>query len=199
MHQAFASAFDDLDPKGISLVDLVNDVQPFSNLPKTRVVPVQVGGVFTAMHKEKLRSPGVASSMRHAEHPFVVVLIFSIQLTVDGVARPPASNALGTTSLGNKPGDDTMEFQAFVEALLGKFDKVGHRLGGIFLEKLHGHGALVSVNFRVHGTKMHHSHNMGKPLRVTMVHVKQMEMNRLRWARQCLRRIASQCPFGQQL
>ena len=106
--------------------------------------------------------------MRHAEDPFVVVLVLSIQLTVDGVARSAASDAMRTTSLGDKPGDDPVEFQAFVEALLGQFDKVGHRLGGVFLEKLHGHGALVGVNFRVHGTKMHHSSNMGKPLTMTI-------------------------------
>ena len=162
MYQAFASAFDDFDAKGIPLVDLVNDIQPFSNLPKTRLVPVVVGGVFTAVHNEKLRPSGVASSMGHAEDPFVVVLIFSIQLTVDGIARPTASDALRTPTLGDKPGDDTVEFQAFVEALSGQFDKIGHRLGGVFLEKLHGHGALVGVNFCVHGTKMHHSYNMGK-------------------------------------
>lgn len=124
--------------------------------------------------------------MRHAEDPFVVVLVLSIQLTVDGVARSAASDALRTPSLGNKPGDDPVEFQAFVEALLGQFDKVGHRLGGVFLEKLHGHGALVGVNFRVHGTKMHHSSNMGKPLTMTIFQVKQMEMNRLRWCLTCL-------------
>ena len=54
MHQAFASAFDDLDAKGVSLLDLIHDVKPFGDPAEARVVAVEVGGVFAAMHNEKL-------------------------------------------------------------------------------------------------------------------------------------------------
>lgn len=52
--QAFALALDDLDAKGVALLDLVHDVKPFGDLAKTRVVAVEMGGVFASMHNEKL-------------------------------------------------------------------------------------------------------------------------------------------------
>ena len=135
------------------MVDLFHDVQPLRDLPKTRVVAVEVRCVFAVVDDEELRASSVSSSVGHAEHAFVMVLVVAVELAVNRVTWPSASDALRTTSLGHKSWDDPVELQSFVEPFFGELDEVGHGVGGILLKKLHGHGAVVGVNLCVHGAK----------------------------------------------
>ena len=124
----------DLHAEGVALVDLFYDVQPLSDLPKTRVVAVEVRGVFAVVDDEELRASSVASSVGHAEHAFFVVLIVAIEFAVNRVTGPSAADALRTTTLGDKSGDDPVELQPFVEPFFGKLDEVGHGVGRILFK-----------------------------------------------------------------
>ena len=61
-----------------------------SDLSKTRVVAVEVRGVFAVVDDEELRAPSVASSVGHAEYAFVVVLVVAIEFAVNRVIGPSA-------------------------------------------------------------------------------------------------------------
>ena len=158
-----SSVVDDLNAEGVALVDLFHNVDALSNLPKAGVVAVEVCGVFAVVDNEELRSSSVSACMGHAEHTLVVVLVVAIKLAINGVSGASASDALRTPSLSNKPWNDPVEFQPFVEALLGELDEVGHCVGGILFKKFHGHAAVVGVNFCLHGAKMHHVGVLEKP------------------------------------
>ena len=145
-----------LDTEGVTLGDFLHEVESFSDFAEARVVAVEVRGVLPVVHDEELRASGVPSGVGHAQHPFVVVLVVPVQLAVDGVPGSAASDALGTSALRHKAGNHTVKLQALIEAFFGELHEVGHSLGRVLFEELHGHGAVVGVNRCSHGAKMHH-------------------------------------------
>ena len=150
------SVFDDFHAEGVALADLLDEVEAFRHLAKTRVVAVEVCGVLTVVDDEKLRAACVSACVGHAQHALVVVLVLPIELAVDGVPRSTASNALRAPTLGHKPWDHAVKLQSLVKALFGELHKVRDRVGRVLLKKLHGHAAVVGVNLGVHAAKMHH-------------------------------------------
>ena len=146
--------FYDDHTEGVALIDFFDDVEAFRHFAKTRVVAVQVCGVLAVVDDEELGPAGVSACMGHAEHTFVVILVLAIKFAVDGVAWTSTANSLGASPLGNEPRNDPMKLQSLVKAFLGQLDKVRNRIGGVLLKKLHGHCAVVRVNFCIHGAKM---------------------------------------------
>ena len=49
----------------IAFFNSVNHFKTFYYFAETCVVPVKMGGVFSAMANKELRAPGISSSMRH--------------------------------------------------------------------------------------------------------------------------------------
>ena len=150
------STLDNLHAEGVALVDLLNEVEAFCDFAKAGVVAVEVGGVLAVVDDEELGAAGVSACVGHAQHALVVVLVVAVELAVDGVSRSATADALRTPTLGDKPGNDAVELEAFVETFFGKLDEVGDRVRGVLLKKLHGHRAVVGVNLGVHAAKMHH-------------------------------------------
>jgi len=154
--------FYDDHTEGVALIDFFDDVEPFRHLAKAGVIAVQMSRVLTVVDNEELRAACVPTRVGHAEHPFVMVLVFPIKFAVDGVAWTSTANSLGASPLGNKPRNDPMKLQSLVKAFFGQFDKIRNRLGGVLLKKFHGHCAVVRVNFCIHGAKMGRGCRLGK-------------------------------------
>ena len=144
------SVLDDLDRERIALSDLCHDVQPFSHLAEACVVAVQMRRRLAAVYDEELRSSGVASSVSHGQHAQIVVLVVAVQFAVDAVAGTAVTDSVGASALCDESGNDTVKFQAIVEAVFREFDKVGDRVRCVLFKKFHGHGAAVSGYFCVH-------------------------------------------------
>jgi len=106
---------------------------------------------FAAVNNEELGSTGVAPGVRHGQHAQIVVLVVAVQFAVDAVARTAVADAVGASALCDKSGNDTVKFQAIVEAFFREFDKVSDRVRCVLFKKFHGHGAAVGGNFCVHG------------------------------------------------
>ena len=127
------------------------DVQPFGHLAEARVIAVQMRRRFAAVHNEELRSTGVAPGVRHGQHTQIVVLVVAVQFAVDAVAGTAVADSVGASALCDESGNDTVKFQAIVEAVFREFDKVGDRVRCVLFKKFHGHGAAVGGDFCVHG------------------------------------------------
>lgn len=129
----------------IALANLINHLHSFIHFAEAGVVTVQVGGVVAAVADEKLGASCVAAGMCHRQYASIVVLVVAIQLTLDGVTRPPGTCAVGASALDHKVRDHAMECQSVVKPTLGQFHEIGHRLGGILLVKLHFHHSFSGV------------------------------------------------------
>ena len=145
------SVLGELDRERIALSDLRDDVQSFGHLAEARVVAVQMRRRLAAVYDEELRSSGVASSVRHGQHAQIVVLVVAVQFAVDAVAGTAVADSVGASSLCDESGNDTVKFQAIVEAVFREFDKVGDRVRCVLFKKFHGHGAAVGGDFCMHG------------------------------------------------
>jgi hypothetical protein len=73
--------------------------------------------------------------MRHGQHTEVMVLVFAVQFAIDIIPWASTSYALRASPLRNKPGDNSVKFQAVVEAFFGKFDEICNRFGSVFFKK----------------------------------------------------------------
>lgn len=156
----------DVHAKGVSLLDFVDDVQAIHHLAEARVVSVEVRCILPVVHDEELRPAGVSASVCHAQHALVVVLVVPIQFAVNGVPRPSIADAVRASSLGHKPWDDAVKLEPLIEAFFGQLDEVGDGVGSIFLEKFHGHDAVVGVNRCVHEAKVEHCVRIGGRIEV---------------------------------
>ena len=149
------------------MVDLLHDVQPLSDLPKTRVVAVEVRGVLAAVDDEGLRAPSVASRVGHAEHAFVVVLVVAVEFAVNGANLGLRFRCPEDIRLGRQiPWDDPVELQSLrrTSPSLASLTKLATVLGASFLKKLHGHGAVVGVNLFAYAwcKRCHHVEGLQK-------------------------------------
>ena len=89
-----------------------------------------------------------------------MVLVVPVQLAVDGVAWATIADAVWAPALSHKSWNDAVKFEPFVEPFFGQLDEVGHGVGGVLLEKLHGHGAVVGVDGCCHGAKVGQRFNL---------------------------------------
>jgi len=79
-----------------------------------------------------------------------MVLVIAVQFAIDAVARPAISDAIWTSTLCDKSGDDSVKFQTFIESFLGQFDEVCHCFGSIVFKEFNGHRAVVGDDFCLH-------------------------------------------------
>ena len=105
------SVLDYLHAEGVALVDFLDEVEALRDLAKAGVVAVEVGGVFAVVDDEELRAASVSACMGHAQHTFVVELVVSVELAVDGVARSSAADALRHPPWATNPGITRWNFR----------------------------------------------------------------------------------------
>src|SRR5690625_6578442 len=77
--------------------------------------------------------------MRHRENSAVVVLIFSVKLTVDLIARAAGTIPFGATSLYHKIGNHPVECKSVIKTFLREVDKVLYCLRSVFSVELYLH------------------------------------------------------------
>ena len=126
--------------------DLVNDFDALNDLAEGGVLTVEVGGVL--VHDEELAAGGVGShGTGHGENTAVMLeIVFEAvagKLALDAVAGAAGACALGVAALNHKAGDDTVEDDTVVKALVYKGDKVVDCVGGDFGVKLCLHDVAV--------------------------------------------------------
>jgi hypothetical protein len=86
----------------------------------------------------------------HGQYAQVVVLILSVELAVNGITWSTVSNAIWATALCYESIDDTVKFQAIVEAVIGELYEVGDGLRCVIFKKLNGHVSAVGGYFCLH-------------------------------------------------
>src|SRR5690606_16553510 len=131
----------------IACFDLVYHFNSFHHFTKASVISIEVLRVFPVVTDEKLRTPGVSSRMCHRKNSSVMVLVVACEFTIYFVAWTSGAITLRAAPLNNKVGNHSMEGQSVIKALFGKFDKVGHCVGGIIFIKLHFHDTFFSMYF----------------------------------------------------
>ena len=119
---------------GLDGGDGVHHVHAGSHLAEGGVLAVQVLGV--GVHDEELAARGVGGGgTRHAENaPLVLQVVLDAvekELALDAVAGAAHAGALGAAALDHEAGDDPVEDQAVIKALVGQGDEVGHRVGSL--------------------------------------------------------------------
>ena len=107
--------------------DGVHDVETLRDLAEGGVLAVEVRRLV--VHDEELASGAVRRhSARHGEHAAVVLqVIFEAvagKLALDGVARTAGADAVRVAALDHKAGDDAVEDDAVIKALLDEGDEV---------------------------------------------------------------------------
>ena len=100
------------------------------------------------MHDEELAARGVGRlRTRHGDHAALVAEVVlhavELELALDAVAGAAHAVAVGTAALDHEAGDDPVEDQAVIEALIGQRDEVVDRVGGFLGVQLAGHDAAV--------------------------------------------------------
>ena len=86
------------------------------------------------MNQKKLRSTGIATGMRHAQYAKFVVLVISVEFTIDGIARASRPDALGAPALRDESRDDPVKFELVVESFLRELNEVSDGFRCVFLE-----------------------------------------------------------------
>jgi len=131
----------------IILPDLIDHIKAFIYLTKYSVIAIQVFGVLSAMTNKELSTPRVSSAMRHAQYTTVVILIFTVQLTIDLVTRASIADAVGTTTLNNKIGDHAVKSKAIIKTFFSQVCKIFNGIGCVLFKELHLHYTLIGVDF----------------------------------------------------
>ncbi len=126
--------------------DLVHHVHAVDDHAEGGVLPVQMGGVL--MHDEELAAGGVHSlGPGHAENaPGVAQVVGHAvggEFALDAVAGAAHAGAVGAAALDHEAGDDPVEGQAVVKALVGQGDEVVDGVGGLVGVQLALHDAAV--------------------------------------------------------
>ena len=126
--------------------DAVGHFHTLDDLAEGGVSAVQVGSLLH--HDEELASGGVGPhGAGHGQHATVVGQVIGEavlgKLTLDGVAGATDADALGVAALNHEAGDDTVEDEAVVEALLHQRDEVVDGVGSHLGVQLGLHDAAV--------------------------------------------------------
>src|SRR5690625_7704795 len=91
-----------------------------------------MSSIIPVVTDKKVRSTGISPGMRHRENSAVVVLIFSVKLTVDLIARAAGTMPFGATSLYHKIGNHPVECKSVIKTFLREVDKVLYCLRCVF-------------------------------------------------------------------
>ena len=107
-------------------------IHALGHLAEGGILTVQMLGIL--MHDEELGSGGIGGlAACHGQNaplvPQVVLDPVEEELTLDAVAGATHAGAVRTASLDHKAGDDTVEDQPVVKAVVCKIDKVVNALG----------------------------------------------------------------------
>ena len=137
------------------LADGVHYLHAAEHLAKGRVLAVQMRRV--CVHDEKLAAGAViGAGTRHGQHAARVlegiVHVVGRELAFDLIFRAAGAVAQRIAALNHKAGDDAVEGQAIVEALIDKVDEVGHgNRGGIGIQLGGDRAVVLYVDLRVVG------------------------------------------------
>src|SRR5690625_4587861 len=112
-----------------------------------------MSSIIPVVTDKKLRSTGISPGMRHRENSTVVVLIFSVKLTVDLIARAAGTIPFRATSLYHNLGNPLGECKSVIKTFLREVDKVLYCLRSVFSVELYLHAPSFSFN-------EHTSHNI---------------------------------------
>ena len=126
--------------------DGVNNIHAGCHLTEGSVLLVQVLGIL--VHDEELGAGGVGGGgAGHAQNATLVLQIVleavEEELTLDAVAGAAHAGALGAAALDHEAGDDTVEDQTVVVALVGQGDEVIDTLGCLLGIQLAGDNSAV--------------------------------------------------------
>ena len=137
-----------------SLTNLVEHVQSFYNSTEASVLAVEVLGVFAGKADEKLRTASVTSCVCHRENSAVVVLIATVEVAFDFLARSTCSDSWvakvareRASALNYEFRDYAMEAQSVVKAFFGQFNEICHRIWCVVEIEVHLHGADFGFDF----------------------------------------------------
>src|SRR5690625_6479017 len=98
-----------------------------------------MSSIIPVVTDKKLRSTGSSPGMRHRENSAVVVLIYSVKLTVDLIARAAGTIPFGETSLYQKIGNHPAECKSVIKTFLREVDKDLYCLRSVFSVVLFPH------------------------------------------------------------
>lgn len=73
-------------------------------------------------------------------------MLIGVDFTLNLVARATRSSTVGAATLDHKVGNDAVEIESIVEAVFGKFDKVGNRIRSIIVKKIDIDGPLFGFH-----------------------------------------------------
>ena len=118
-----------------SACDAVNDFHTFGYAAERCVLTVQMGCVF--VHDEELAACGVGShGTCHGQNAAGVLQVVDeavhLKFALDGVAGTAEAFAHGVAALNHEAGDDTVENDTVVEALVDQRDEVVDGVGSDF-------------------------------------------------------------------
>lgn len=115
--------FDALDK--VAGIDIIDYVEPFDHLAEAGVHAVEMLSVGAVVADEELAAACVFACMGHGEYAAVVILFFGLGFAFDmpaGAAGAYAGvagiAAIGASALNDETGDDAMEAQTIVEAIV---------------------------------------------------------------------------------
>src|SRR5690606_1823649 len=100
----------------ITLTDAVDYIQVFYHLTKAGMVSIQMCRIIPTVADKKLRTSGITTSMSHGKNPTVMVLIFSIKLTFDGITRSASTCTGRVTALNHEIRDHTVKGHPIIES-----------------------------------------------------------------------------------
>ena len=103
------------------------------------MIAIQMSRVGTTVANEKLRTTRISSGMSHREHAPIMKLHIAVYFTFDGVTWAAIANAIGTTTLDDEIGDDSMEVQTIIKAFSGQINEVLYGVWGSICVKFYLH------------------------------------------------------------
>lgn len=131
----------------ISLPDLIDHIQPFVNFAKDSVLAVEVFGVFPVVANKELGSARISPSVRHREHSAVVVLMVTVQFTINFVTGTAVADTVRAAALDHEIGDHPVKNKSVVKMMLCEVNKIFHGVGRILVKEFDFHDTLLRVNF----------------------------------------------------
>jgi len=139
---------------GLDRGDLIDHIHALRHLAEGGVLAVEELAVL--MHDEELAAGGVGGLRSgHGQNAALVreVVLHAVELefALDAVAGTAHAGAVGAAALDHEAGDDPVEDEAVVKALVRKGDEVAHALRRLFGIELGDDLAAVFHGERHHG------------------------------------------------
>ena len=96
------------------------------------------------MANEELAPAGVSAAMCHRERAGQILI--GIDLTIDRIPRTSGAISLGTSSLDDKIGDDTMKFEPVIKSRLRQTHKIGHSTWRVGVKEVNVDVTFIGLN-----------------------------------------------------